>query len=94
MDALLESSRLVALGWLVAGLFLCAVEALAPGAFLIWIGAAAAIVGAVDYFLPISLVAQLVLFGALVAALVLIGRRVYVRLARSRGRCPRAALTL
>ena len=90
MDALLESSRLVALGWLVAGLFLCAVEALVPGAFLIWIGAAAAIVGAVDYFLPIRLVAQLVLFGALVAALVLIGRRVYGSLGAQPGPLPQS----
>ena len=77
MDVLLEPPHLVALGWLIGGLILCAVETLAPGAFFIWFGAAAAIVGAVDYVLPLSFVAQLVLFGALVAALVLVGRRVY-----------------
>ena len=35
------------------------------------------LVGAVDYFVPMYLKTQLLLFGALVAALVLIGRRVY-----------------
>jgi membrane protein implicated in regulation of membrane protease activity len=77
MDTLLEPTHFVALSWLVAGLVLSAIETLAPGAFLIWIGAAAAIVGAVGYFLPMSFVAQLILFAILVAALVLVGRRVY-----------------
>src|SRR5208283_1906062 len=77
MDLLIESSRFAALAWLVVGLALCAVETLAPGAFFIWFGAAAAIVGAVDYLLPMSLETQLILFGVLVAALVLVGRRVY-----------------
>jgi inner membrane protein len=77
MDLLAESSRFAALAWLVAGFLLCAVETLAPGAFFIWFGAAAAIVGIVDYVAPMGFVAQLVLFAFLVAALVLIGRRVY-----------------
>jgi membrane protein implicated in regulation of membrane protease activity len=77
MDLLAESSRFAALAWLVAGFLLCAVETLAPGAFFIWFGAAAVIVGAVDYVLPMGFVAQLVLFAVLVAALVLVGRRVY-----------------
>ena len=50
MDALLEPAHLVALAWLVAGLVLSAIETLAPGAFFIWFGGAAAIVGAVGYF--------------------------------------------
>ena len=52
MDALIVSPRAVALAWLVGGLVVCAAETLAPGAFLVWIGAAAAIVGAVAYFAP------------------------------------------
>jgi membrane protein implicated in regulation of membrane protease activity len=76
MDALF-STRAVALAWLVGGLLICASESLAPGAFLVWIGAAAAIVGVIAYFVPVDLTSQLVLFGALVVALVLIGRRVY-----------------
>ncbi len=77
MDFLVEPSRFAALAWLVIGLALCAVETLAPGAFFIWFGAAAAIVGVVDYLLPMGFETQLILFGVLVAALVLIGRRVY-----------------
>jgi membrane protein implicated in regulation of membrane protease activity len=66
-----------AIVWLVCGLVLCAAETLAPGAFLVWIGAAAAIVGAIAYFVTIDLTSQTLLFGALVAGLVLVGRRFY-----------------
>jgi membrane protein implicated in regulation of membrane protease activity len=34
--------------WLVSGLVLCAAETMAPGAFLIWVGFVASIVGAID----------------------------------------------
>jgi len=63
--------------WLFAGLILCAAETLAPGAFLIWIGAAALLVGAVLMAAPLSGTAQMLLFAALVVALVILGRRVY-----------------
>ena len=88
MDVLADPSRFAALAWLVIGLALCAVETLAPGAFFIWFGAAAAIVGAVDYVAPMSFETQLVLFAALVAALVLIGRRVYGSSGREPGPLP------
>ena len=90
MDTLLEPAHIVALAWLVAGLVLSAIETLAPGAFFIWFGAAAAIVGAVDYFLPMAFVAQLILFAVLVAALVLIGRRVYGSLDKGPGPLPQS----
>jgi membrane protein implicated in regulation of membrane protease activity len=63
--------------WLVLGLALCAAETLAPGAFLIWIGAAALGVGVVDYLVPLETTTQLLLFAALVIVLVMIGRQVY-----------------
>ena len=63
--------------WVVAGLALCAAETLVPGAFLIWIGAAAVVVGAVEFFFPLALTPQLLLFAALVVAFVFVGRRVY-----------------
>ena len=63
--------------WLVAGLILCAAETLAPGAFLIWIGAAALIMGGVLMTVALSGTAQMLLFAALVVALVVVGRRVY-----------------
>ena len=65
------------IAWLVAGLVLCAAETIMPGAFLIWIGAAALILGAVEFFAPLEFAAQLLLFAALVVALVVVGRRVY-----------------
>jgi membrane protein implicated in regulation of membrane protease activity len=63
--------------WLFAGLALCAAETLAPGAFLIWIGAACVIVGGVLMAIDLSGTAQLLLFAGLVVALVMVGRRVY-----------------
>jgi len=63
--------------WLIAGLALCAAETLVPGAFLIWIGAAAMVVGIVEFVFPMELTAQLLLFAALVVASVFVGRRVY-----------------
>ncbi len=77
MDLFVEPFHYAAFAWLVIGLALSAVETLAPGAFFIWFGAAAAIVGVVEYVLPMAFRMQLLLFGVLVAALVLIGRRVY-----------------
>ena len=50
---------------------------MAPGAFLIWIGAAVLIVGVVEFVWPLELTAQLFLFAALVVVLVVVGRRVY-----------------
>ncbi len=70
-------THLGALVWLIGGLVLCAAETFVPGAFLIWIGAAAAIVGAIAYFAALGLTSQLLLFGVLVVTLVLAGRRVY-----------------
>ncbi len=63
--------------WLIAGLVLCALETLVPGAFLIWIGLAGLILGAVDFFFPMAMTAQVLIFAALVVALAFLGRRVY-----------------
>jgi membrane protein implicated in regulation of membrane protease activity len=90
METLVASTHSVALAWLVAGLVLSAIETLAPGAFFIWIGAAAAIVGAIGYFLPMGFVAQLILFAILVAALVLVGRRVYGSFNKGPGPLPQS----
>ena len=42
----------------------------APGAFLIWVGLAASIVGAIAYFVTVDFTSQLLLFGILVVGLV------------------------
>ena len=68
--------------WLIAGFALCAAETIMPGAFFIWIGAAALILGIVEFLWPLEFTAQLLLFAALVAVLVAVGRRVYGSLDR------------
>jgi inner membrane protein len=69
--------------WLIAGFVLCVAETVAPGAFLIWIGAAALLVGAIDFVWPMELTLQLLVFAVAAVVLVFIGRRVYGSLERS-----------
>jgi membrane protein implicated in regulation of membrane protease activity len=80
----------LALFWLIGGLILCAAETLAPGTFFVFIGAAAVIVGAITYFVALDLTTQLLLFGGLVVALVMIGRDVYGSLYASPGPLPQS----
>ncbi len=61
--------------WLIAGLILCIFEMIVPGVFLMWLGIAALIVGALALIVPLNLVAQLVLFAGLALVLVFAGRR-------------------
>jgi len=63
--------------WMIGGLALCALETIAPGAFLIWIGAAGLVLGVVDYLYPMPFEAQTLVFAVLAAALALVGKRVY-----------------
>ncbi len=70
------------IAWLVLGFVLCAAETIMPGAFLIWIGAAALILGAIVFIWPLEMTAQLFLFAGLVVALLVLGRRVYGSLDR------------
>ena len=90
MSDILLSTHIGALVWLISGLVLCAAETMAPGAFLIWVGLAASIVGAIAYFVTVGFTSQLLLFGALVAGLVLLGRRVYGSLDASPGPLPQS----
>jgi membrane protein implicated in regulation of membrane protease activity len=90
MDPIAESSSFAAIAWLVIGVTLCAVEGLAPGAFFIWVGAAAVIVGSADYVAPMYFRTQVALFGAVVAVLLLIGRRVYRSFAAEPGPQPQS----
>ena len=69
--------------WLIFGIILLAAELVAPGVFLIWIGAAAIVVGGLALLLgPIVYLSwqlQFVLFAALSIAFALAGRRFYSR---------------
>ena len=69
--------------WLAGGLALCVAETFAPGAFLIFIGLAGLVVGAVDLVYPLPLEAQVLGFAGLAAALALVGKRLYGSLVRS-----------
>lgn len=63
--------------WMVGGLAVCAAETIAPGAFLIWIGAAGLLLGMVDYLYPMPFEAQSFVFAVLAAVLALVGKRFY-----------------
>lgn len=65
--------------WLLAAALLDILEVLVPGIFLIWIAAAAALVGLVAAIVPLTLPIQLALFGLLAIASVFGGRRYYER---------------
>ncbi|MDF2114197.1 NfeD family protein [Roseiarcaceae bacterium H3SJ34-1] len=63
--------------WLVAGVLLCAAEAVVPGMFLLWIGIAALATGLVLAVFAFSLPWTLVLFGILTIVSLLLGRKFY-----------------
>ena len=64
--------------WLIGGVVLLAAELIAPGFFLIFIGAAAIVTGFVALLLPVSLALQLALFAGLAFVAARVGgRRAY-----------------
>ena len=64
--------------WLIGGVVLLIAEVIAPGFFLMFIGAAALATGLLSLLLPVSLALQLALFAILTVAVVRIGgRRAY-----------------
>ncbi|MGO9741381.1 MAG: NfeD family protein, partial [Roseiarcus sp.] len=65
------------LGLAAGDLALCAPETGAPGAFLIWIGAAGRVTGAIDFVFPMPFEAQSLVFAAAAAVMALVGKRVY-----------------
>ncbi len=61
--------------WLIAGLVLMAVELLAPGVFMLWLGFAAFLVGLLSFVIDWSWQLQLVAFAAFAIAAVPLWRR-------------------
>lgn len=61
--------------WLSLGFLLGAVEMIAPGFFLMWLGLAAIIVGLLTWALPISLPLQVALFAILSVLTVFAGKK-------------------
>jgi membrane protein implicated in regulation of membrane protease activity len=63
--------------WLTGGVILCALEALAPGMFLLWIGLAAIAVGQIQIFAALNFEWSLLLFAGFAVVSVLAGRKFY-----------------
>jgi membrane protein implicated in regulation of membrane protease activity len=63
--------------WLGLGVLLCAIEIVAPGFFLMWLGLAAIATGIVAALLDISLAGQIGLFGILAIASIYAARRYF-----------------
>jgi membrane protein implicated in regulation of membrane protease activity len=63
--------------WMIGGILLLIAEVLAPGVFLVFVGAAALATGAFTLLFGLNLAAQLTLFVVYALVAVMIGRRVY-----------------
>ena len=61
--------------WLIFGFILMALEVIAPGVFLFWLGLAALLVGLISFVTVISWQIQLVMFAVFAAAAVPVWRR-------------------
>jgi hypothetical protein len=66
--------------WLIAGVLLAIAELIVPGVFLIWLGAAALLTGAIALAVPLTVPLELALFALTAAVAVVAGRSVMSRL--------------
>ena len=76
---------LVSLGtwnWFIAGALLLAIEIFAPGAFMMWFGLAALLVGTISVFVDWSWQAQFAAFAAFAVAAIPLWRRLSPRVER------------
>ena len=62
--------------WLILGIILMALELVAPGVFLFWLGLAALLVGLLSFVVHPSWQLQILMFAAFAAAAVPLWRRV------------------
>lgn len=62
--------------WLIVGVVLMALELLAPGVFLFWLGLAALLTGLLSFVVTLSWQAQILLFAVFAAAAVPVWRRI------------------
>ena len=60
--------------WWIVGLLLLGLEVMAPGTFFLWFGLSALIVGTLALFVDVSWQAEVMLFGGLSLASLLVGR--------------------
>jgi membrane protein implicated in regulation of membrane protease activity len=61
--------------WLILGLVLIGIEALAPGVFMLWLGLAALLVGLLSFVIDLHWQMQVLLFAVFAAAAVPVWRR-------------------
>jgi membrane protein implicated in regulation of membrane protease activity len=61
--------------WFILGGILLALEVMAPGAFMLWLGLAAIATGVISFILPLSWQIQIVVFAILSVISVLVGRK-------------------
>jgi membrane protein implicated in regulation of membrane protease activity len=71
--------------WMIGGVLLLIFEIIAPGFFLVFIGAAAIATGAFALLFGLGTVAQMALFALYALLAVMVGRRVYANAARHGG---------
>ncbi|MDI4657258.1 NfeD family protein [Xanthobacter autotrophicus] len=62
--------------WFILGGVLLVAEIAAPGAFLLWLGLAALVTGALSYVVGLSWQSEVLAFAALAVIAVLVGRRI------------------
>lgn len=69
--------------WLIGGIILLIAEIIAPGFFLVFIGAAALAAGVFTILFGLGVVGQLALFALYAVLAVMVGRRFYANAARA-----------
>ncbi len=69
--------------WIIAALILGVAEAFVPGAFLIWIAAAAGLVGVIDLIFEPGLLLEIIIFAVGAVVAVFIGHKIYGSLDRA-----------
>jgi inner membrane protein len=65
--------------WMILGVALLALEIAAPGAFFLWFGLAAFLVGGLALLVTVPWQAQLLIFVVLAGVVVFVGRRYFAR---------------
>ena len=74
-----EITSITVWGWFVLAAVLIGLEMLLPGAFMIWLGLAAAATGLVNLFVPMDWPFALLLFAILGVIFAFVGRRISAR---------------
>ncbi len=65
--------------WFIIGGILLAIEVLAPGTYMLWLGLAAIATGVIGFILPLSWQVLIVVFAVLAIVSVLVGRKLQPR---------------